>query len=77
MKKLQENEKMILNELRKNARGSLNEIAQKANTPVSTVYEKVKGYEQDRIISKHTSLLDFQNLGYLSRTFVVIKVQKL
>ena len=75
MKNLQENEKMILNELRKNARVSLLEVAKKTNMPVSTVYDKLKGYEKD-IIKKHTSLVDFTNLGYYARKIVVLKVSK-
>jgi len=69
-------EKIILNELRKNARVSLNDVAQRASIPTSTVYEKVKNYEDLSLIKKHTSILNFYTLGYLSRIMLVLKVDR-
>lgn len=66
---------MILNELRKNARVSLLEVAKKTNIPLSTVYDKVRNYEKE-IIKKHTSIIDFQNLGYYARRIIALKVKK-
>jgi len=66
---------MILNELRKNARVSLLEVAKKTNIPLSTVYDKVNNYERD-IIRKHTSIVDFSSIGYNARKLVVLKVCK-
>jgi len=66
---------MILNELRKNARISMLDVAKKSNIPLSTVYDKVKDYEGD-IIKKHTSIIDFSRVGYLSRMLVALKVTK-
>jgi len=66
---------MILNELRKNARVSLLEVAKKTNIPLSTVYDKVRNYEGE-IIKKHTSIIDFQNLGYHARRIIALKVKK-
>ena len=66
---------MILNELRKNARVSLLEVAKKTDIPLSTIYDKVDHYEKD-LIKKYTSLLDFSNIGYLSRVLVALKVKK-
>jgi len=75
MKDLQFEEKMILNELRKNSRISMLEVAKKTNIPLSTVYDKVNTYERG-IIKKHTAIIDFAMLGYLSRVLVIIKVKK-
>ena len=76
MKPLQQSEMKIINELRKNSRRNLNELAINAGLPVSTTYEKIKGYERGKIIKRHTSLIDFYNLGYLSRVIVAIKVKR-
>jgi len=75
MRILQEKEKMILNELRKNARVSLLEVAKKTGMPVSTVYDRLKFYEFE-IIKKHASLVDFSGLGYNARRLVALKVKK-
>jgi len=74
--KIEENEKMILNELRKNARVSIFEVARKANMPISTAYDKLRGYEKERVIRKHSALIDFSSLGYHARKMVAIKVDK-
>lgn len=75
MKTLHEGEKMILNELRKNARVSLLEVAKKTNIPLSTVYDRLRQYENG-IIRKHAAIVDFASLGYFSRAIVILKVKK-
>ncbi len=75
MKNLQDYEKILFNELRKNARISLPTIAKMTNTPLSTIYDRVKSYEKD-LIFRYASLANFQNLGYLSRALVILKVKK-
>lgn len=66
---------MILNELRKNARISLLEVAKKTDIPLSTVYDKVNSYERG-IIKKHTSIVDFSSIGYNARKIVALKINK-
>ncbi len=70
-----EKEKQIIAALRKNARYSLKELAQKLDMPTSTVHDKVKRYEKT-IIQKHTSLLNFQELGFNTHLFLAIKTKR-
>jgi DNA-binding Lrp family transcriptional regulator len=53
----------MLKLLRKNARESLTSISRKTGIPTSTVFMKLADQEKS-VITKHTSLLNFQNLGY-------------
>jgi len=62
----------LLSALRKNSRSSLTKISQEINLPKSTLFDKLKHHEKS-IIHKHTSLVDFKKLGYISRIFITIK----
>lgn len=42
---------------------------------MSTIFDKLKGYEGN-VIKKHTSILDFNILGYDVRVQLMIKVKK-
>ena len=42
---------------------------------MSTLFDKLKGYEGD-LITKHTSLLDFNRMGYDVRVQLILKVKK-
>jgi len=72
---ISEDQKRILSELRKNSRASLKELAQKINLPSSTVHDRVKRY-QGKIIRKHTSLLNFQEMGYRTHLFLAMKTKR-
>jgi DNA-binding Lrp family transcriptional regulator len=65
--------KLILEHFRKNSRISLTELSKRTKIPVSTLFEKLKLFEDELIIKKHTSLLDFPQLGYDVRTQVLIE----
>jgi len=61
--------------LRTNARMPLTIMSKKTNIPVSTLFDKLKSNE-GRYVIKHTSLLDFQKLGYMTRANITIKVDR-
>jgi len=66
---------LILSNLRKNARMSLTNMSKKTQIPISTIFDRLKVHEAS-LIKKHTSLLDFEKLGYNTRANVCIKVDK-
>lgn len=53
----------IINCLRENSRESITNIAKITNIPTSTVFQKIRDYENS-IITKHTSLINFDKSGY-------------
>ena len=65
----------ILHHLRNNSRQSLTSISKKMKIPVTTVYDRVLANEK-KFITRHTSLLNFPNIGLNSRMFLNVKVQK-
>lgn len=67
--------KTILQSLRTNARAQLTYLAYKAEMPISTAFNKLKELESS-IIKKHTSLVNFKELGYESWMQIAVKVDK-
>ena len=68
-------ELLLLSHFRKNARSSLTKISRRTSIPVSTIFDKLKNYEQS-IIVKHTSLLNFRSLGYDLKVHIFLAVNK-
>lgn len=66
---------VILANLRTNGRESLTALSRKTRIPVSTIFDKIRAQE-DSAIRKHTTLLNFEKLGFNSRAFVTLGVEK-
>ncbi len=72
---MQEKDLLLLTHFRKNAREQLTKISKRTNIPVSTIFDKLKNYE-NKVINKHTCLLNFKGLGYDVRAHLLFKVEK-
>lgn len=72
---VKKNEMMLLSYLRKNARETLTKISRETRMPVSTIFDKLKKYDNN-LIKKATILLDFPKLGYNTRVTMMLKVAK-
>lgn len=65
----------ILAYLRQNARMPLTDMSRKTHIPVSTIFDRLKANENNLII-RHTSLIDFAKLGYNVRANIYFKVDR-
>ena len=72
---LSEKDSQIIRELRKNSRASLKEIASRLELPSSTVHDRVRRFEGN-IIAKHTTLINFQEMGFYSHFFFTVKTSR-
>ncbi|MBD3208858.1 Lrp/AsnC family transcriptional regulator [Candidatus Woesearchaeota archaeon] len=70
-----EKELLLLSHFRDNARESLTRISRKTSIPVSTIFDKLRHYEED-YIEKHTSLLDFRKLGFDVKAQLLFRIDK-
>ena len=70
--KIKKNDILLFAELRKNARESLTRLSKKTRIPVSTIYDKLK-YHTGSLIKKHCALLDFSQLGFPTKTTMLLK----
>ena len=72
---LKKNELILLSHLRKNARETLTKISKETKMPVSTIFDKIKKYDNE-FIKKSTVLLNFSKLGYNTRVTMMLRVSK-
>ena len=73
---LKEREMQLLSRFRTDARTSLTDMSKQTKIPVSTIFDKLRHYEDNNIIKKHTSLIDFKKLGYDIKTQILITANK-
>jgi DNA-binding Lrp family transcriptional regulator len=66
---------IVISYLRQNARETLTRLSKKSHIPVSTIYDKIKTNENNLIV-KYTSLLDFSKIGFNTRANLMIKVKR-
>lgn len=62
----------ILTHLRHDARMNLTTISRKTGIPVSTIFDKLRSFE-DGIVCRFTALVDFARLGYPVRANIFLK----
>ena len=66
----------ILNVLLDNSRLSYRQIAKKLKISVATVMHHVKKMEQDKVIRRYTSDIDFYKIGYDIKVMVQLRISK-
>ncbi len=69
--KLDSKDKKILEQLQKNARQTIAEIAKKTGLPRDVVVYRIKKLEQSKVIRAHHTLLNPQKLGYPLYVYVL------
>jgi DNA-binding Lrp family transcriptional regulator len=72
---MSEKDLLLLKHFRTDGRQSLTRISKKTRIPISTIYDKLKAYEKS-IILKHTTLLDFRQLGFEIRLRLFIAAEQ-
>ena len=74
--KLEDTDKKILNIILENSRLSLRQIAKKADVSVATVMHHLNKMENEKIIKKYTSRLDYEKIGYDVEVMIEIRISK-
>jgi DNA-binding Lrp family transcriptional regulator len=67
---------IVLKHLRLNARKNFSDIGRETGIPVTTVFDNYQRLANNKIITKHASLLDYRKLGYFYRSFVFVKTRQ-
>ncbi len=65
----------ILSYLRKDSRMPLTKMSRHAKIPVSTIFDRIRINERNMIV-RHTSLLNFNQLGFHARSNIILKVDR-
>ncbi|MEM2954015.1 MAG: Lrp/AsnC family transcriptional regulator, partial [Candidatus Bathyarchaeia archaeon] len=69
--KLDEKDLAILSFLQKNCKTTAKEIARKINSPITTVFAKIKRMEQQGIIKEYRAVLDSKKLNFGVTAFIL------
>ncbi len=72
---MKKSEMIILSNLRNNSRQSLTRMGRRTSIPISTIYEKIRYYEEG-VIKKYTVIVDFGKLGFATRVSMLLKTTK-
>ena len=76
MQMVREKELKLLSFFRNNSRTSLTKMSRDAKMPVSKIFDKLKEYENNNLITKHTSIIDFKKLGFDVKSQMLIYSSK-
>jgi len=68
---LDEKDLAILKLLQKNCKMTAREIARKINSPITTVFAKIRRMEQQEIIKEYKAILDSKKLGLGTTAFIL------
>jgi len=71
--KMNNNNILILKHLRNNARKNFSEISRQTGIPVTTVFDNYQKLRKNKVITKHSSFIDFRKIGFFYRNFVFVK----
>ena len=66
---------LLMAYFRNNARENLTKISRMTHIPVSTIFDRLREYENG-LISKHTTLVDFKKLGFDIKMHILFKVAR-
>jgi len=70
------NDLLLMSHFRSNARKNLTIISRETAIPVSTIFAKLKRFE-DSVIRRHTAIINFSKLGYGTIAKIMLKVDKM
>ncbi len=73
MVKMQDTDRIILKNLRKDARIKMTAISKAEGIPETTVFDRIRYMTRKRIIKKFYASLEFEQLGYNIRLFIAVK----
>lgn len=73
MSKIDDKNSYLLSYFRSNARISLTQLSKQTKIPVSTLFERLKSFEENNYITKHTSLINFNQLGFDIRVQILVE----
>lgn len=73
---MNQKELKIISHLRKDARASLASVSNEIQIPISTTYDKINRLQQNNIIKRFTTLVDFSKLGYHHHSKLALRVPR-
>lgn len=73
---IDEKDSQILEELRKNAKLTTSQISKKTRIPITTIHNRIKKLEKEKIIKNYTLSLDFEKLGKPLTAYILLTINQ-
>ena len=73
--KLDQTDLRVMDMLNIDAKASTRTIAKKLNIPITTIHNRIKKLEQEKVIKKYTPVYDYKKLGKYIYALVLIKTK--
>lgn len=67
---------LIVSHLRQDARMSLTQMSRETRIPVSTIFDKIKGFKETGLIRKNTSIVSFDRFGYSTKAIIFLSTSR-
>ncbi len=72
--KIDETDKKVLIALEKEAKMTINQLSHKLNLPITTVHNRIKKLEREKVITGYTVLIDHRKLGKEIAAYILLTV---
>ncbi|MBR9703412.1 Lrp/AsnC family transcriptional regulator [Candidatus Woesearchaeota archaeon] len=70
-----EKDLLIIAELQRNAKATTGQIAKRTGIPVTTVHNRIKALEKNKVITTYIPLLDYAKLGLRLHALIFVTVE--
>jgi Lrp/AsnC family leucine-responsive transcriptional regulator len=74
--KIDRTDEKLINEMIHNSKISLRELSSKLGVSFVTVMNRLKKLEEEKIIEKYTSKINYEKLGYNVHVLIEIRIAK-
>ncbi len=71
-----ESDLLIISNLRRDSRMSLTQMSRDTRIPVSTIFDKIRGFNETGIIRKHTSIVSFDRFGFSTKALIFFSTSR-
>jgi len=67
---------LIISHLRQDARMSLTQMSRETRIPVSTIFDKIRGFKETGLIRKNTSIVSFDRFGFNAKALIFLATSR-
>ena len=67
---------LIVSHLRQDARITLTRMSRETRIPVSTIFDKIRGYKETGLIKKNTAIVSFERFGYSTKALIFFSAHR-
>ena len=67
---------LIVSHLRQDARITLTQMSKQTSIPISTIFDKIRGFKETGLIRKNTSIVSFDRFGFNTKALIFLSTSR-